>query len=460
MKSFSMIPTIALVISITACFSQTGNSDAEFKDGDRVSFIGNSITANGQFVNFINLYYVTRFPQQKIRFINSGISGNTSAGVIARIEKDILIHKPTWSVVMLGMNDVKRNLYGPASDTIQNIVEKRQKELHQYKERIEFIITTLLRHNSKVIMQKPSIYDQTGVLRAKNSPGINDALGECSEVISELAQKYNLPVVDYWTILKKVNESIQQKDSSKTIIGQDRVHPGIPGHFVMAYEFLKSTISPGDVTIINIRKSENTSDCRNCELKDFSKNRDGYHFSAKLHSMPFPVKVEAKDALNYVPFISEYNQHTLHIPSLKKGTYDLLIDSIHVGKFTAKQLRKGINLALLQQIPQYKQAEKIQSLLEQYLATERILRAMRMVEFDFLGEKAGIPVDSAKVFLNHLLSTKYKDSQYYNYYKGQMEQYIKQKPEESALQQALDDIFIKVYNIKPGFHHFEIIKAG
>src|SRR5690606_4158749 len=121
----------------------------------------------------ISLYYATRFPDQKVRFFNCGISGNTATGVIKRLDKDILMHHPTWSIIMLGMNDVSRSLYAPGSDTIQGIKEKRQGALDNYKKNLESIINTLLHNNSKVILQKPSIYDQTGLLKATNEFGVN-----------------------------------------------------------------------------------------------------------------------------------------------------------------------------------------------------------------------------------------------------------------------------------------------
>lgn len=77
-----------------------------FKDNDRVCFIGNSITMNGKFHNYIELFYATRFPDRKIEFYNCGISGDVSGGMLERMDSDILIHKPTWSVLMVGMNDI------------------------------------------------------------------------------------------------------------------------------------------------------------------------------------------------------------------------------------------------------------------------------------------------------------------------------------------------------------------
>lgn len=82
-----------------------------FKDGDRVCFIGNSITMNGRYHNYIELFYATRFPERKIEFFNCGISGDVAGGMLARMNSDILRHKPNRAVLMVGMNDIGRSQY-------------------------------------------------------------------------------------------------------------------------------------------------------------------------------------------------------------------------------------------------------------------------------------------------------------------------------------------------------------
>lgn len=457
-------PRLAFIIFATAfslaSIAQQKGEEVIFKDGDRVCFIGNSITNNGQFHNFIALYYATRFPNEKIQFFNCGISGDAAGNVIRRMDKDILVNKPTWSLVKLGMNDVGRGLYSPFADTIHGIQQKRQAAIDTYKENLEIIINTLLKNNSKVVLQKPSIYDQAGALKAENHFGVNDALKECCKCIDELAAKYNLPTVDYWTILNKVNQVVQQKDSTATIIGPDRVHPGVPGHFIMAYQFLKSTLKPGPVTNIKANAFNAKNNCNNCEIKDYKSERTHVTFSCKEESMLFPIKEEAVPALTYIPFTDEFNTHILQVSKLKKGNYDLVIDNMTAGRFTSKQLQKGINLVLLQQTPQYKQSGKLLSLFNQYLDIQREARIIRFVEFDFLKDSATGDVNAEKKYLYKLLDSQYVQSQYRDYYRSQFDHYLESKPREQELYKTMDNISDQIHAIKPTFHQFEIIKSN
>ena len=70
-----------------------------------------------------------------------------------------------------------------------------------------------------------------------------------------------------------INEKLQSRDKSATVVGKDRIHPqSDPGHFVMSYLFLKSQNVPKyvsnlviDVSDLSIIKSEN------CQIKSLKK---------------------------------------------------------------------------------------------------------------------------------------------------------------------------------------------
>ncbi len=46
-----------------------------------------------------------RYGEDKIEFVNSGISGDSAVGALDRIDRDVLAHKPDVCVVCFGLND-------------------------------------------------------------------------------------------------------------------------------------------------------------------------------------------------------------------------------------------------------------------------------------------------------------------------------------------------------------------
>jgi len=103
-----------MLLLLLFCFQLKQNaqtSDPYFNSNDRICFIGNSITHAGYYHYFLNLYYATRYPEIHYESYNCGISGDVAGGVLTRMQKDILVHRPTVASMMIGMNDVNRELY-------------------------------------------------------------------------------------------------------------------------------------------------------------------------------------------------------------------------------------------------------------------------------------------------------------------------------------------------------------
>jgi lysophospholipase L1-like esterase len=85
---------------------------AEFylKDGDKLLFYGDSITDRRVYTAMTEAYILTRFPELRVTFINSAVSGDRVTGGAAgtidvRLRHDILPYRPTVVTILLGMND-------------------------------------------------------------------------------------------------------------------------------------------------------------------------------------------------------------------------------------------------------------------------------------------------------------------------------------------------------------------
>src|SRR5436190_23869906 len=96
-----IMPGLALV-ALLALAPVARADEFFFKDGDRVVMIGDSITEQHLYSNFVELWTVTRFPAWNITFRNVGIGGDTSTGGNSRFKRDVLTHKPTVMTVDFG----------------------------------------------------------------------------------------------------------------------------------------------------------------------------------------------------------------------------------------------------------------------------------------------------------------------------------------------------------------------
>jgi len=93
------------LIALLALASLTRAEEFFFKDGDRIVIMGDSITEQHLYSNYVEMWTVARFPSWNITFRNVGIGGDRSTGGNQRFKRDVLACKPTALTVDFGMND-------------------------------------------------------------------------------------------------------------------------------------------------------------------------------------------------------------------------------------------------------------------------------------------------------------------------------------------------------------------
>lgn len=424
---------------ISCCLSQ----DTFFKKDDRICFVGNSITQNGEFYHNILLYYVTRFPNKPIHLFNCGISGDVTNGILERMDSDILIHNPNKVVLMIGMNDVNRSLYSAKPIFDADTLQKREAAINTYKFNLEKIVEKLLAVNVEVVLQTPTIFDQTAVIKKENNFGVNDALKTCATFIQYLSNKYHLQLIDYYSILNRINAELQIQDSAFTIIGPDRVHPGSNGHLIMTYQFLRTT--------------DESQKIKHTELLNFKNDGRTIVFQMLESGLPFPISANQKLADSLVNFSELFNQEILKVKNIKKkASYKLLIDSILIGNFSGMQLQDGINLALYN-TSQMKQAQLVKSILLDSWKVESDLRNIQFVEIKHLKNfEQKNDLAATEKYLNNLSSTTFSSN---SYFKNQFDKYVSVKPKENQLNQQLLALREKAYAAAiPITHYYQLIK--
>lgn len=448
---------LAILLFLTSvCFAQT-RSELFFEKGSRVCFVGNSITYAGEFHHNIMLYHITRFPGQPVSFYNCGVPGDVTSGVLQRMEDDILVNQPTHAVIMLGMNDVNRSLYKSKPTANADTLRLREEAINTYKANLEKIVNIFLSKNIQVVLQKPSIYDQTAKRPTPNYFGVNDALKTCADFIGELAEKYKLPTVDYWTIMTQINREMQKKDSLFTITGPDRVHPASAGHLVMAYQFLKSEGAPRYVSKIVVDKTIKKSSKKslNCEIKSITMRQNGVSFVARENALPFPFSENQQKGLELVPFLNDLNVELLQVHDLNPGKYQLAIDDQIIGVFSEDQFNKGINMVEYVNTPQYRQAVKIREILSDLWKMEAALRGIKYIEYNryFKESPNKENLSLLKTHLDSVFTMKYKISPF----NSQLEKYITDKPQQKEYERSSDELRQKVYLLATLLDHVFVI---
>lgn len=386
-----------LVLLLTAASFQklSAQEVAPFKARDRVVFVGNSITDGGHYHSYIWLYYMTRFPNQRITCLNAGIGGDVVEQIYNRFDTDVLSKKPTVLSLTWGMNDTGYFEWyrANAQDTMKTKLERSFHYYHLLEQKLK------QRPDIRKIVILGSPYDETTKFTTKNLyPHKAEALGKVVDFQEQAAKANGWPVVDFYHPMLAMDKKGQATDSTFSLTPNDRIHPDNDGHMVMAYLFLKAQgFENKPVALIHVdAKTGKLEKAENCRITGISKTLSGISFDYLAAALPYPVDTEPRgwgnrksqsEALKLVPFIKEFNQEILRIGGLPQERYDLVIDGEKMGTYTNGELAAGVNMAEISRTPQYQQAVVVMALNEERWDIERRLRNYAWMEYDFLKDK-------------------------------------------------------------------------
>lgn len=394
----SMKIFLLLSLIYASCSSlQAQTSVPRFEKGERVVFVGNSITHAGHYHSFIWLYYMTRFPDKPVTIMNAGIGGESAWDIKDRLDYDVFNKKPTYVALTFGMNDTGYDIYMK-----DNARELSERQVARSLENYQGIEQRLLAKNkvTKVLIGG-SPYDETSGFNNFILHGKNNAILKIIDAQRASARKNGWGFVDFNLPMRKISEREQEKDSTFTFCRIDRIHPDNDGQMVMAYLFLKAQgLAGNEVSSVSIdARNSAVVVSKNCKISKLKKNGTDLTFDYLANALPYPLdsiprhgwgnKGSQRDAMQLVPFMEEFNQERLQVIDLEEGLYRLTIGDQFIDNLSSKELAGGVNLANYPNTPQYQQAAKIMYLNEERFEIEKRFREYLWTECSFL-KKEGL----------------------------------------------------------------------
>lgn len=198
----------------------------EYTDGQVVCFLGDSITQNGKYIRELYEHYLANTDAiPGVEIYNCGIPGDKTAQGLARIDRDCLNYNPDVVFVCFGVNNLDRKYYD--ADTYTSYTAQQAQIMETYTNETRQIIEKIMATGARAVICTPPPHNDeaSGLVR-------NIGLAKMTEILYELAEEYNLDVVDYFNAMKDLDYA--------TYIMTDNVHPNDRGHHVMAQTVLKT----------------------------------------------------------------------------------------------------------------------------------------------------------------------------------------------------------------------------
>lgn len=207
----------------------------KLKNGQTILFTGDSITDCGRtrpvgmqttglgdgYVAFVDSLLATCYPEEHVRILNTGISGNRVIDLESRWQKDILNLKPDWLSVMIGINDVWRqfdNAFDPNQVTIKKFETVYRKLLTKTRPEIKGLV-----------LMTPYFIEIN-----RNDP-MRSQMDTFSNVVKQLSTEFDAVFVDVQCAFDKYLLSRPSQS-----LCEDRVHPNKTGHMIIARAFLSA----------------------------------------------------------------------------------------------------------------------------------------------------------------------------------------------------------------------------
>ena len=230
-RLFFTLATCSLLVS---CATHETRERPMLPGATRVLVLGDSITHSGQYVEFIETYFVTRFPGRTIEFLNLGLPSETVSGLSEaghaggqfprpdlheRLERVLEKTKPDVVIACYGMND---GIYLPFSG---DRLGKFTNGLVRLRDRVAAA-------RAKIIHVTPPTFDEA---RGKG-PGYGETLDRYADWM--LAQRRaGWDVVDLHGPMNRHLAERRRTEPGFFLAG-DGVHPGEAGHWIMAKQIL------------------------------------------------------------------------------------------------------------------------------------------------------------------------------------------------------------------------------
>jgi lysophospholipase L1-like esterase len=208
-----------------------------FDRGDKIVFIGDSISdyerarpvGEGLFnawgrsyVADVGSLLACMYPEEHLRVVNMGVSGNQARDLEARWQTDVLDLKPDWVSVLIGINDVWRQFDLPE-------IKEQHVSPEDYEACLRRLITLTRPHVKGMIFMTPYIMEPN-----KSDP-MRARMDQYTEIVKKLSAENGFRCVDLQAGWDRLFQHMHPMN-----IAWDRIHPNQIGCMYIAKQFLSA----------------------------------------------------------------------------------------------------------------------------------------------------------------------------------------------------------------------------
>jgi lysophospholipase L1-like esterase len=174
------------------------------------------------------------YPERRIRYLNAGIAGHSSRQMLARLDADVLRHRPQWLLLSAGVVDVRRHFQ---PDRQSEVVP-----LPEYVANLTELVSRSLSSGARVILLEPTPH-AAPVARAQASVTLQEVHAHTRLYAQAMAQVAAATGVDFVPLFAALL-STQERLPADTSLYADDVHLNARGDLLYSQLVFQALDSP------------------------------------------------------------------------------------------------------------------------------------------------------------------------------------------------------------------------
>ena len=321
---------VCVLTLVTVLYSMSLNAAPLLKPGQRLVFLGDSITQQRIYTRYVMNYFTLRYPGSRFSFRNVGIGGDQASWAVGRIDRDVLSLKPDVVTICFGANDVG---YKPFT----------QEAFDDYINSLKTMIETLKKAHIQVVLLTPTVVDDVTVASFK--PFMNEALSMFRDGALALAREQKIPAYDLHALMMDVQTRAKVDDQWFTIF-LDGVHPNNAGHSLVALAVLRALGAIEQPASLTVDAGSKQFQAEKCRLTNLRISERMLSFTRTDDALPTWFDSNTTSIRKYIDISNELNRYMFMVSGLSKGSWKLTVQDTVIGTFTSEALATGVNLAV------------------------------------------------------------------------------------------------------------------
>lgn len=334
----SMKIIFQLVVFLSLFTNSSFSQEINLKNNDSVVFIGDELTQQTLYTQYLENFFITQNPDIRLKFHNAGINYSTSQDVIDRFAEDVASYKPKYAFILLGRHDAAFRKFN-------------YKDLNGFTSRLSLLIESLKDIGAKAILISPTPFEAHKLKNKTISSDYNETLAYYSAAVRKLALEYDCPFIDLYSELNAESYQKRQQNPDESIT-HDGLNLKESYHALVASRIIKALGFKSLKTKIAIHfKNKMITEVKHSSGSVIKTGK--HYFSVQPRYLPW---------YGVHDFVASRESEKLSVTGLDEGLYLVKINQKHIAYWTAAELREGVDLSRAKHSPQSRHAQNIKDL--------------------------------------------------------------------------------------------------